>query len=589
MELKGARIVVLSCFLIHCSISANLFLFQEDNSITEFIMLVHFGLLLVYPVLGLIADSLFSRYMFIKMAAVLLMVSSTVGTVLCLIIDGLTFTNDRVLSALDITPGYLVVITAVLFLAMTTAIGMFEATAVQFGMDQMMEASSDQLSAFIHWYYLAMNTGIGVMALIMLVVGAVISSCVVTEEQCHSARLDVMTFMYILSAFFLVQFLCSVGIVLVVFKCKQHFSIQPARHAPYTTIYKVLKYAWKHKVPERRSAFTYWEEDIPSRIDLGKVKYGGPFTVEQVEDVKTFFWLLILLVSMFGFHLADDDYSAMRQLYYKLCPQSVVYAAYPALPNVLSVITVVVCVPLVRFVILPHCHKCVPNLLHRLGIGLTIIFFQELADLLIVYCSLRYYNTCSGQEDPNRVYSSGPIRDCTYTHFYVIRNNTCVQLCSSDSYCSGGEELFWGLFVSISAHTLAYHLVFLTTLEFICAQAPVAMKGLFVCVWYSLSSLHYLVYGVVVFAIGEDKVWLIFNGVKAFLVLLSVISFCCVSKCYVYRERDEVVNEQYLVEEIYDRELRHAEKLENDSIEEEERTPLLGISECSSQSVVDSY
>ena len=30
-------------------------------------------------------------------------------------------------------------------------------------------------------------------------------------------------------------------------------------------------------LPERRSAFTYWEEDIPRRIDLGKSKYGGPF------------------------------------------------------------------------------------------------------------------------------------------------------------------------------------------------------------------------------------------------------------------------------------------------------------------------
>ena len=33
---------------------------------------------------------------------------------------------------------------------------------------------------------------------------------------------------------------------------------------------------------------TYWEDDIiPSRVDLGKSKYGGPFTIAQVEDVKT--------------------------------------------------------------------------------------------------------------------------------------------------------------------------------------------------------------------------------------------------------------------------------------------------------------
>uniref|UniRef100_A0A1X7SJY2 Uncharacterized protein n=1 Tax=Amphimedon queenslandica TaxID=400682 RepID=A0A1X7SJY2_AMPQE len=37
----------------------------------------------------------------------------------------------------------------------------------------------------------------------------------------------------------------------------------------------------KHKYPENRSALTYWEEEAPSRLDLGKNKYGGPFTEEE--------------------------------------------------------------------------------------------------------------------------------------------------------------------------------------------------------------------------------------------------------------------------------------------------------------------
>ena len=39
---------------------------------------------------------------------------------------------------------------------------------------------------------------------------------------------------------------------------------------------------------------TYWEDKIPTGMDLGKRKYGGPFNSEQVEDVKTFFHLLLL-------------------------------------------------------------------------------------------------------------------------------------------------------------------------------------------------------------------------------------------------------------------------------------------------------
>ena len=79
-------------------------------------------------------------------------------------------------------------------------------------------------------------------------------------------------------------------------------------------MYKVLNYSYQHKYPERRSAFTYWENDIPSRIDLGKDKYGGPFTYEQVEDVKTFFRLLLLIMSLFGFYLLGDGYSLVTYI-----------------------------------------------------------------------------------------------------------------------------------------------------------------------------------------------------------------------------------------------------------------------------------
>ena len=65
---------------------------------------------------------------------------------------------------------------------------------------------------------------------------------------------------------------------------------------PVKLVAKVLCYARKHKYPENRSALTYWEEEAPSRLDLGKGKYGGPFTEEEVEDVKTFLRLLPLVI-----------------------------------------------------------------------------------------------------------------------------------------------------------------------------------------------------------------------------------------------------------------------------------------------------
>ena len=102
-----------------------------------------------------------------------------------------------------------------------------------------------------------------------------------------------------------VQLVCAcVGLFLLI-GSKKYLNVDRTGEHPIKLIYGVLRYAWKHKCPEHRSAFTYWEEDIPARIDLGKHKYGGPFTNEEVEDTKTFFSILLLLLSLVGFHLNE--------------------------------------------------------------------------------------------------------------------------------------------------------------------------------------------------------------------------------------------------------------------------------------------
>ena len=65
---------------------------------------------------------------------------------------------------------------------------------------------------------------------------------------------------------------------------------------PIKLIIQVLNYTRKHRYPERRSAFTYIDEEQPTRMDYGKEKFGGPFTEEEVEDVKTVLRLLPLVI-----------------------------------------------------------------------------------------------------------------------------------------------------------------------------------------------------------------------------------------------------------------------------------------------------
>ena len=71
---------------------------------------------------------------------------------------------------------------------------------------------------------------------------------------------------------------------------------EPIVQNPFRLFFGVLRYAVKNKYPHQRSAFTYWEDKPYSRIDLAKNKYGGPFTTEQVEDVKVVLRILAVLV-----------------------------------------------------------------------------------------------------------------------------------------------------------------------------------------------------------------------------------------------------------------------------------------------------
>ena len=93
------------------------------------------------------------------------------------------------------------------------------------------------------------------------------------------------------------------------FRNKHWFIIDTARVNPYKLVYKITKFAFQHKVPLHRSVFTYCEDELPTGLDLGKAKYGGPFTSEEVEDVKTFYGILKILFSLgptFFLNMASD-------------------------------------------------------------------------------------------------------------------------------------------------------------------------------------------------------------------------------------------------------------------------------------------
>ena len=151
--------------------------------------------------------------------------------------------------------------------------------------DHMIGASGDELSAAIDWW---------------LWVNAIIYGSVLLI-QCLLDGLVVTVVLIVLYSFSIAISLTF----LIIFR--ESIKIQQQMGNPITDICSVLNYARKHRHPANRSAFTYWEANVPSRIDLGKEKYGGPFSEETVENVKTFFRLIPLTMMILVIALYRND------------------------------------------------------------------------------------------------------------------------------------------------------------------------------------------------------------------------------------------------------------------------------------------
>ena len=148
-----------------------------------------------------------------------------------------------------------------------------------------------------------------------------------------------------------------------------------------------------------------------------------------------------------------------------------------------------------------------------------------------------------------------------YVEYINVYNTTACDMVTS-------YHFLW-VIIPFVLHGLSLLLVFMTTLEFICAQAPLQMKGVLVSLWYASEAVSYLFIGVSEDYITDSKAWKIYQSVKIGLIFISLVAYVVVSKRYRYCLRDEVVNEQYLVEEVYERELALAEQYEQEQLLED--------------------
>ena len=167
---------------------------------------------------------------------------------------------------------YLKIFVIVLTVSMGLGFSGFQANIIQFGVDQLHDASSSEIMAFAIWYVWTIFVSESIVGMIVMYT----------------------SYRYQLIA----PLLVCINLTIAVFSnilYKNVLIVEPSTTNPFKLVYKVVRYAIKNKHIRQRTAFSYCENYLPSRIDFGKSKYGGPFTTEQVEDVKTLFRVIVVI------------------------------------------------------------------------------------------------------------------------------------------------------------------------------------------------------------------------------------------------------------------------------------------------------
>ena len=231
---------------------------------------------MLYPIGGLIADLRYGRYKVIKLSLINNWFGAIIVSVLGILVSVELYRESHPLRLAYTVAGFLFMMLFVL------GIGVFQSNAVQFGLDQLLDASSEELSLFLHWF--VWTEHIGELIPRLPIAASFCRSRVTKNVICYSGLLYLA--------------LSTVGLTLVCCK-RRWFNCENIVGNPYRNVYRVLKFAAKHGKPlGHRSALTYSDDVRPSRIDFAKQKYGGIFTTEVVEDVKTFLRILLMLLAI---------------------------------------------------------------------------------------------------------------------------------------------------------------------------------------------------------------------------------------------------------------------------------------------------
>ena len=507
-------------------------------------------LLIFYPPAGCLADLRWGRYITVRNSLRFLLLNTSLTIILIGVAllgftpmitnSGDLFNDNTIITILTIVLlsiifGFPILFGIVLFFC---SIVSFSANVIQFGLDQLHDAPMESLSLYIHWYVWTSQVG-----RFLIRVPSVV-------HKIYYQYFFLKSLVYISSPVLILLALVLLGVTLCLEKYKRHwFLIEPGSTNPYKLVYKVIKFAKDHTNPIRRSAFTYCEDELPSRFDLGKEKYGGPFTTEEVENVKAFLGILRVLLAVGPTFFVEFAFSEnLPGLLQVATFNTTLVSSYPYFytSGCLVPLLILVLIPLYLCLLRPFIYDYIPGMLKRMGLGMLLLLLSGVCTLVVGVAR-------------NNV-------NCVPTLYYGIY----LTECGLGSYFDGVNSNF--LIIQFILNALSYLLLYVSAFEFICAQSPHSMKGLLIGTFFAIKGVFQLLSVLLLYTPINAKCnqntvtnnnivsvqtyafpvcGFIYHFINVVIALIGIIVFTIIAKRYEYRQRDEPDNIYRYAEEYY--------------------------------------
>ena len=373
--------------------------------------------------------------------------------------------------------------------------GAFQANIFQFGIDQLLEASSTEITSFVSWYTLT------------------IFACGITMQfssSCHPHYAIVLVLAIHLTVALGSHYILGHWLD----KEQMVFNSFPL-------IRKTVQYTIKNRHKWKR-LFALGNHSVLSKLNVAKTIFGGPFTSEQVEDVKAFFRVLAVIAiimavfsgipsTMYAAGLLEPHFhhrSHIRVCYMEL---SIHYAHF-----ILMVLVVLL----------------YQTIIHRKYIFKVKITTQVFISVLLFFAGI--------------VILLG-MESASY-HKQLGLNQTVIK-CSFQSKSRHQDIQSYLVIIPQTMTALSVFLFLSAGIEFICAQAPLYMKGLLVGIGYALYGLGSLVQSAISLPfLHNHSVWdkapltcgIWYFIIQGVIVLVGFIVVVIVIKTYRRRTRANV-------------------------------------------------